>query len=190
MIDDVIMEKLKANDEQGLILLMDQYCHYVTSIVCNLSQGQLTTGDVEEISADVLIAIWNNRDTLRPQGSLKPYLAQIARNATISRLRKLKGKTLPLDDSLLLQVSANDLEDLLLQKEEEALINQAIESFGEIEREIFVRYYFFGEHIKTIAQRLHLNTNTIKTKLRRSRKKLQSIFETRGYSHEKANQHQ
>ena len=57
MIDDVIIEKLKANDEQCLILLMDQYCHYVTSIVCNLSQGQLTTGDVEEISADVLIAI-------------------------------------------------------------------------------------------------------------------------------------
>lgn len=55
-----------------------------------------------------------------------------------------------MDDSLLLQVSDNDLEDLLLQKEEKALINQAIESFGEIEREILCVIIFLASASKPL----------------------------------------
>ena len=48
----------------------------------------LTEEDIEELAADVFLSIWNSSERLEPGRPVKPYLAQITRNAAIGRLRK------------------------------------------------------------------------------------------------------
>jgi RNA polymerase sigma-70 factor (ECF subfamily) len=67
------------------------------------------------------------------------------------------------------------------------IVNKAADSFGEPDREVFVRFYFYGERVKDIGSRLSLNAATVKTKLRRCRQKIQYIFAERGYRNEEEN---
>lgn len=181
MADNVIIEKIKRKDEHGFSMLINQYSAYITAIISNFSRGALKLEDIEEVAADVFISVWNSGDKLRDSSTLKPYLAQIARNATISRLRKSGYNTVSFDDDILI-VSKDGLPDeITIQREQKEIVNEAVESFGEPEREIFIRYYFFGEKVNAIAQRLNLNPATIKTKLHRGRKRIKSLFEERGY---------
>lgn len=185
--DEIIIQKIKSKEEQGFIMLMERYCSYVAAIICNLSRGLLRVEDVEELSADVFIAVYNNGSRLREGGTLKPYVAQIARNATLSRLRKRKLEPIPLDENILVVSNEDNPDELTVKREQTEIINDAVESFTEPDREIFIRFYFFGEQVKTIAQRMSMNPATIKTRLHRCRKKLKSILEERGYRSENKN---
>lgn len=184
MKDYELIQLLAAGEEEGLRALMKQYAGYVTAILCNMSGGILTTEDVEELSADVFLAVWNNSRNLDPSRPLRPYLAQAARHAAISRLRKLKSVSLPIDEDVISISKEGNPDEMTIQKEQTDIINCAVESFGEPDREIFIRFYFMGERIDIISKYLVMNPGTIKTKLHRCRKRLKAIFEERGYSYE------
>ena len=101
MNDYEIIQKLKHREEDGLRDLMKQYSGYVAAIVCNISQGSLSVEDVEELSADVFLSVWNHAAGLMEDRPLRPYLAQTARNTAISRLRKRGEAALPFDDDII-----------------------------------------------------------------------------------------
>ena len=114
---------------------------------------------------------------------LKPYLAQTARNAAYSRLRRVKELPIAYDDDILSISHAGNPDELTIQKEQTEILNSAVEAFGEPDREIFIRFYYLGERIEAIGRRLALNPSTVKTKLHRCRKRLKGIFDERGYQH-------
>lgn len=184
MNDSEILKLLAARDERGLSLLMDRYANYVSAILCNMAGGILTEEDIEELAADVFLSIWNSRKRLDPERPLKPYLAKATRNAAISRLRKLKHAAVPFDDDLIVISKEGNPDELAIKKDQTDIINQSVRSFGEPDREIFIRFYFMGERIEAIGNRLGIQPATIKTRLHRCRKRLKAVFEERGYQYE------
>lgn len=182
MKENDIIEKIRQGDEEAFCELIDCYSGYVTAIICNLSRGLLSGADVEELAADVFAGLWRSAPRLRPQASLKPYLAQSARNAVRSRLRKWRGEILPLDETV--AAGGKMPEDETILREQTEIINSAVEVMEEPDREIFLRFYFFGERVGGIADRMGLNLSTVKTKLRRARNRLREKLEERGYGRE------
>ncbi len=161
--------------------LIDQYTSYVTAIISGISKGALSSSDIEEVAADVFFKIWLNRDNIRCEG-IKAFIAQITRNASIDMLRKMKKEFVPYDDDIL-QVTRNEYPDeLAIIRDQKQIMEESVKAFGEPEREIFIRFYYFGESIKTISKKLQMNASTTKTKLYRSRTKLKDIMQERGYS--------
>lgn len=161
--------------------LIDQYTSYVTAIISGISKGALSSSDIEEVAADVFFKIWLNRDNIRCEG-IKAFIAQITRNASIDMLRKIKKEFVPYDDDIL-QVTRNEYPDeLAIIRDQKQIMEESVKAFGEPEREIFIRFYYFGESIKTISKKLQMNASTTKTKLYRSRTKLKDIMQERGYS--------
>lgn len=185
MTEYVIVQKLREGDEQGFCMLIDRYGSYVSTIIANLSRGALQQEDIEELAADVFISVWNNSDKLQTNRSLKPYIAQIARNAAFSRLRRCRHETVPFDEDILVLSKSEQPDEIALRKEQLDIINEAVDSFTEPDREIFIRFYFYGEQAKALGEKLNLNGSTVKTKLRRCRQKIQSLFEKRGYTEER-----
>lgn len=183
MNDSEIIRKLKSREEEGLRQLIRQYNSYVTAILCNISRGILSVEDIEELAADVFLSIWNHSAGLQDDRPVKPYLAQTARNAAYSRLRKVKELPVAYDDDILPLSPVGNPDELTIRREQTEIINSAVEGFGEPDREIFIRFYYLGERIEAIGRRLTLNPSTVKTRLHRCRKRLKGIFEERGYRH-------
>lgn len=181
MADNVIIQKIKAGEEQGLTMLMERYGSYVAAIVCNLSHEALRVEDVEEIAADVFLAVWNSGAKLRENCTLRPYLAQIARNTTLSRLRQNKPALIPLEEDVLMLSGTGGPDELTVKREKAEIINEVVGQFSEPDREIFIRFYFFGQPVRAIARKLAVNPSTVKTKLHRCRKKIKLMLEGRGY---------
>lgn len=181
MEESEIVNGLRRGEENALSAAIDLYGSYVAAIVCNITRGMLGTQDVEEAAADVFVSLWKNAGNLR-DGSLRPYLGQAARNAARDRLRRFRS-VLPLDENA---PSREAPEEEAILREQREIVNGAVGGLGEPDREIFVRFYYFGERIRGIAARLGLNQATVKTKLRRARNKLRDKLIERGYDREKA----
>lgn len=55
-----LIKQLKQHDPDALSELMQQYTAYVGTIVRNILGKVLTESDVEEVTADVFVIVWNH----------------------------------------------------------------------------------------------------------------------------------
>lgn len=182
MEDCTIIKKLKQNKEKALEALMDRYNSYVVSIVVKIGGHLLSVQDVEEIASDVFYAVWKKRENLIESDSLKPYIAQIARNMTKTRLYRAREEE-PLEEDILVFVSES-MDELLIRKEQLQFLQNTISEFNYPDKDILLAYYFWNYKLTEIAQRFELPLSTIKSKLYRGRSELIKRFEEGGYHYE------
>lgn len=176
-------ERLRNNDELALTEIMEQYTSYVYTIARNFSKGILSASDLEEVTADVFIKLWNNRKQVQDT-ILSPYLAAIARNCIKNRFRSM-GKNIPAKQDLE-ELQIDDGVDICHNAEQIEAFTCAVTSLKylpDTEREILIRFYFYGEKTAEIAKILSLSSVTVRVKLHRGREKLRHLLEERGFSY-------
>ncbi|MDF2510776.1 MAG: DNA-directed polymerase sigma-70 factor [Herbinix sp.] len=182
MEDYIIIKRLKQNKEKALEYLIERYSSYVVSIAARIGGRLLSIQDVEEIASDVFYAIWKNRGNLIETGSLKPYIAQIARNMTKTRLCH-KREEEPLDEDMLV-FSSEGVDELIIHKEQLQFLRDTISLLNYPDKDILLSYYFWNYKLTEIAERFDLPLSTIKSKLYRGRSELVKRFEEGGYYYE------
>lgn len=172
MQERILIRRLKQHQPQALEELIKTYSPYVGTIVRNIIGKYLSESDVEELTADVFLAVWEHTDQLKA-GKLTAYLAAIARNRAKNRIRGYH-ETVNLEDMIEIG-SGEDLEDAIDRK-----------ILGELLREILVRYYYCYENVRQIAETLCLSESAVKMRMSRARKKLQQELIARGYAYEES----
>lgn len=177
--EEKLVKALRRGELSALEELLDRYTPYVSSVIARILRGR--QADVEELTADVFLAAWDNRAKLQP-GKVKGYLGTIARNRAFNLLRASR-ESLPLEDDVLLLETEGP--DRALDKKETArVVNQALSQLDKPQRELFVRHYYYGQTVQEAALAMGLNQSTAKTWLRRGRAALKAILEQEGYGHE------
>lgn len=178
--DDKLILMLLNEPEKGMREGIISYGAFVKMICINIL-GSENKSDIEECMADTFVKMWQCISAYDSEkGSLKGYVAGIARHSALDRCRKIykDKKLLPLDDQLL-EVSV-DMAEETQRKMNEAIIKEVVNHLQEPDREIFIRRYFYYESIKTISEKLGLNTKKIENTLFRGKKKLQEQLAQRG----------
>lgn len=152
-----------------------RYGKYLSKIAWNILGNYQ---DAEECVNDTYLAAWNQ---IPPDQPLKflPYLGRIARNLSLNRYNYLKANKrnqgfdlvlTELEDCL---ASSSTVEGAFDAQEVAMAINAFLASVKKEQRVIFVRRYWYGDSISTIAQDRKTSENNIKSVLFRMRKKLQ-----------------
>ena len=170
-----LLERLRKKDSDALDQLTAQYRSYVCTVLANILQGVGTRSDVEELCADVFLALWQNADRIEA-GHLKPWLGTVARNRAKSWLRT--RRELPMDlDEIELPDAAESLEDSVLRQELAAAVRKAVDSMKARDREVFLRYYFYLQSTEKIARELDMAESSVRSRLSRGRETLRKRLE-------------
>lgn len=175
-----IIELLERRDEGALELLQTHYGDYCRAILRRLLGSEEET---EEALSDVWIQVWNAIPPARP-AHIKAYLAQIARNIAINRIRrdstaKRSAATVLLDE-LAECLPDRSWEDRERSREIREALNRFLHALPREERTIFVRRYWFGETVPEIARAFHYSESKITSLLHRLRKRLRKHLEQEG----------
>ncbi len=180
MTEHELINGLQNHDDFAVKELMDIYTPFVSSIIYNVSNGALSTADIEETTADVFIVLWNNSGKIR-EGSLQGYIASIAKSRTKDKIRRTKKhfiefdieEVMPADEHLI----TDDIDRQILQKD----LEDAMDTLDEPDKEILMRYYYYYQTAPKIAEVMSLKLEAVKSKIKRGRKKLKAFLEERGY---------
>ena len=177
--------KAYLNNDNSLNLnkLVDDFTGYVFMIIKNMSKDVLTNEDFEEILSDVFLVVWKNKDKIDLNLPIKPYIAGISKNIIKNKFRNLK-LTESIDDNF--EMSSNfNMDSFIENNEINEIISNELNKMEEIDRKVFVLFYFNGKKSKEIAELLNLTEFNVSTKLHRIRKKLKDVLKSRGYSYGK-----
>lgn len=171
MVDEKkLLEKLKRKDVSAIEQAIKIYTPYLSTVLYNMAGSRLSKEDGEEIISDVFITLWKNADYINlEKGTVRSYIAAVARNLCLRRLNKEYAYT-PLEDVC---IADSDASDEFLSSD---VLWQAVMKLGEIDSEIFVRRYKYDEKIREIAKALGMNASTVKTKLSRGKTRLKELL--------------
>ncbi len=181
MREQALAKQLKEDKPKALDKIVETYTSYVRTIARNMSGESLTKEDIEEVSIDVFYKLWNNRKKINTDFGLRPFLSAITRNVVRDRFKKLTplsddidGLDIPLTFCLEENAELNEMT---------ACIEEGLKQLSEQEREIFFRYYFYGEKLSVISEAAGITENAAHTKLSRTRNKLKVLLKKRGFDY-------
>ncbi len=162
------------NDNLDLEKIINDYSTYINTIINNMSKNILNNEDKEEIASEVFFSLWKNKDRLEIDKFLSPYIAGITKNIVRNYLRKIKinldisnyeNSLYSYDD---VNFFENNIEDI-------SKIERKLETMKEIDKKIFLAFYYSSKSIKDIAREQKLSEFSVKQRLYRIRKKLKEV---------------
>lgn len=163
--------------------IVNQYTNYLYTTVTNMSYGNLSSEDIEEIISDVFFIFWKNKEKFDTSKKLNLYLAGIAKNLIKSKYRKIHISS-NIEDYESLLIDNYDISYNYEQIEKTRIIEDSLNCMSKEDKDIFVLYYYFSKSIKEISNELNCSEFKIKSKLFRIRKKIRTNLERGGYRYE------
>jgi RNA polymerase sigma-70 factor, ECF subfamily len=133
------------------------------------------TFEAEDLAQETFIKAYKKLDSMKDKKKVKSWLYAIARNTTIDFFRKNKNRSVPLDSTVLenyAEATAVDYRSDVMRRE---VSKEVQHHLGELPREdqMIVRLlYYEGFSYSEICELLHMNQNTLKSRLHRARKML------------------
>lgn len=153
------------NNELDLDRIVDDFSAYVKTVINNMVSDNLSYEDKEEILSDTFFILWKNRNNNIL--SLNSYIAGIAKNLVREKLKKKKITYNIVDYENLKEYSHFDTYD-----DERLKIQGCVQKLKNIDKTIFIMFYYSSKSIKDIASELNITEFNVTTRLYRIRKKL------------------
>lgn len=167
--DRLIIGKLKEGDKAVFRLVFDRNYDLLRRFAIQILKDPC---QAEEIADDVIVYLWEYRETLSVDISLRSYLMQAVKNRCIDVLRSARHKcetsftsVTPEDNLEFLDVVFSDDThpmDLLIRKELERNVLEAIGKLPPVCRLVFEKSRFESKRYEEIADELHISVNTVK----------------------------
>jgi len=172
--DEILIQKLHEGDQEAFSYMIHTYSKLLWVVAGGILGSIGTTQDIEECISDVYVQVWKNPMAFNhKKGSLKTFLAVIAKSKALNVYRKLsRTKMVELDEAV--NSADSDLLDYILEKEMSRELYAAITSLTEPDKEILIRRYFFDEKPSIIATKISLSVKEVKNRLYQSKLKLRS----------------
>ena len=111
---------------------------------------------------------------------MSSYIAGITKNLIKKKYRINKNNE-NIEDYENKIIDVSNIEMNFIQREKSRIINNELNSMKLEDKDIFIKYYYWGQSIKEISNFFNISESKVKSKLFRIRKKLYKILKKRGY---------
>lgn len=175
MDDQQIIALLWNRAENAVSALAEKFGQRLHGLAMNFLKN---SQDAEECVNATYLAVWNAIPPTKPE-HLSAYVCRTARNIALNKLRSNQKNAGVLSlDELAGCIPAPYLED-------GRALGQAIDGWLDTQnttnRAIFLRRYWFGDSVKTIAQDMKMKESAVSLRLSRSRDSLKRFLIQEGY---------
>ena len=177
--DERIIALYNARDEKAIQATADKYGNFCMSLSYDILKSR---PDAEECVNDTYLRAWNSIPPAKPK-KLQAFLAAITRRLSLDRYREQRAAKRNRD----LEISFEELSDMIEAPDDRAdelpeLFNDFLRTLDRPERRLFLRRYWFSVTVEALAKEEGTTKNAITVRLYKTRNKLKSYLQERGYT--------
>jgi RNA polymerase sigma factor (sigma-70 family) len=168
-LDAQLVRRCRAGDLSAWGELVERFSGYVHAIAVGFGLG----GDrAEDLFQEVFTRVFTRLDSLRDEGALRPWIAQLTRRAAIDRLRADKREAPSLIDAEVPQ------DDARLERIETAMaVRRALEELPDPFAEVLKRFFLEDQSYRAIGEALGMPAGTIASRISRGLTMLRELLE-------------
>ena len=171
--DDLIyIDEVLQGNTASFAILIDRHKDMVYTLAATMLRDP---GEAEEAAQDSFMKAYQSLQGFKRKSRFSTWLYRIIYNECISRLRKRKMNTVPIEEHMAMGESVTDedrLEERTNPEKQRQLLARALDTLQEIDRSVVLFYYYEDLSVEEIAKITSLTSSNVKIKLFRARKKL------------------
>lgn len=166
--DEQLIDAYRKGDEAALVTLIERHFKSIYAYVYRFVHNAT---EAEDIVQETFIKVWRQLDRFKDGAGIRPWLFRIARNTAIDYLRKKKH--IPFSyfseegEEVVFADTSTDLLEESIAREQNAVLNGAIDQLPAHYREIIVLRAEQDLTFEEIATLLDKPLNTVKSSYRR-----------------------
>jgi len=174
LVDESSHSDLVVQLQRGCPIAFDRlYAQYSRDLIRNVQYQVKDMELTKDITQDVFLTLWKQRESIDPEKSLKPYLNVIAKYMIINYYRKAAGHKKMTDKVLMYAVDFHSqAEDALHYKETKAMIDDAIATLTPHQQVIYRKCRLEGRSHEEIAEELGISKSTVNNQIVKANKKV------------------
>lgn len=160
LLDSVLIEKIAQSNVRAFDTLFVRYyqklCYYSNKIT---RQNEIS----EEVVQDVFIKVWENRESLHIEKSIRSYLYRAVYNLSVNAIRNNKklNNTVEIDSNCIDFKSFDNADNDILFNELEFRLFETINSFPEKQKNVFILRRLEGLSYKQISDELNMSERMV-----------------------------
>jgi RNA polymerase sigma-70 factor (ECF subfamily) len=181
--DAELIQRARARDDTAIRTIMQANNRRLYRMARGILRND---SEAEDVVQETYVRAFTHLDSFRGESSLATWLARIAMNEALGRLRRqrphVEWTTLP-PGTLEAQIiqfplaATSDPEKIMAQREIHQVVEHAIDDLPEAFRIVFIARVIEGMNVEETAEVLGLKPETVKTRLHRARKMLRDNVE-------------
>ncbi|WP_253805424.1 sigma-70 family RNA polymerase sigma factor [Fictibacillus arsenicus] len=157
--------------------LMDEYGEEIKRLAFTYTKNWQ---QAEDITQEIFISAYNHISDFREQSTIKTWIYRIAINKCKDYVRSWHYTKALLTNTFYQKSNSLSPEEEYLEFEQKEQISKLILELPIKYREVIILYYFKEFSLEEIAAALDSNLNTVKSRLRRAKKNLETKMEKEG----------
>jgi RNA polymerase sigma factor (sigma-70 family) len=169
--DAQLVERCRSGDPEAWNELVERFSRYVYAIA--VRAYRLPEHDAEDVFQDVFARTYERLDSLRDDAAIRPWIAQLTRNACVDRLRA-GAREQPSEEP-----RAEEIDASIEQLGEALDVHEGLQALSPNCREILDRFFARDESYRVIGDALDLPAGTIASRISRCLAKLREKLEGR-----------
>lgn len=160
--DPEVVQALRNGDHEAYKTVFYTYHSNVRKFLLALTRSE----DVaEDLSQEVLLKVWENRERLRPEEGIARFIFSLARQAIIHHYRREEvrdsyARTLSVED-----IGGTQGDELLEAEELQVLIDIAVSRMPKVRQQVFRLSRYEGLSVDKIATRLDISNDSVSSHL-------------------------
>jgi RNA polymerase sigma-70 factor, ECF subfamily len=174
--DPLLIQRIAAGNRLAMQVL---YLRHHLRVYRHITRIVSDHAATEDLLSDTFLDVWRKADTFRGHASVATWLLTIARNKSISALRRRSPATLDQERAAL--ADAEDSPELRLQKKQEfGALQNSLARLSPKHREIISLVYYQEKSCEEAAAILGTPRNTVKTRVFYARRRLEELLTAAG----------
>lgn len=177
--DQYYINKIIEGDSNVFAVLVDQYKDLVFSLALKMLKNR---EEAEEVAQDTFVKLFKSLNKFKGDSKFSTWIYKVTYNTSLDRIKRNKREydTIPIDDFSENQIKTIEtVLDSIDESDRNKMIQDCIHLLPSEEGFLLTLFYFEEQSLEEISKIIDCNTNNIKVKLYRSRKKLASILKIR-----------
>jgi RNA polymerase sigma-70 factor, ECF subfamily len=168
-VDAQLVQRCRAGDEAAWAVVVDRFSSYIYAIAICFG---LSDDRAQDVYQDVFTRAFTRLDSLREDGALKPWIAQLTRHAAIDRLRA-DARELPTLGAEDVPDEEPDLEHIALAETVHCALDDLPAPFGEV----LSRFFIEDQSYRTIGVALGVAPGTVASRISRGLSMLRAVLD-------------
>ncbi len=174
--DQHYINQVIEGNTNAFSILVNQYKDLVFTLAYKMLKNK---EKAEEVSQDTFIKVFNSLNKFKGDSKFSTWIYKITYNTCLDCLKKSKKETsvVYLEDFSEQQIKViESIIENIDEKEKNQKIQECLHLLPSEDAFLITLFYFDNQSIEEIAKVINCNSNNVKIKLFRSRKKLASIL--------------
>lgn len=143
----------------------DIFIRYYVELVVYLCKFVREVSVAEDIVQEMFCDLWEKKTTRQIHSNVRAFLFRSARNAAINYLTRKKKMTVEISQSIENGIIFQEDQEVI---ERDRKLYALIERLPEQRRRIFKMCFFEGASYQSVAEKLNISVNTVKTQMGRA----------------------